>query len=66
MRDAAAAWDGLAAELWSAAESYGSVVSELTGGPWLGPSSTSMAALVAPYVAWMTATAAQAGRLGRI
>ena len=35
-------------------------LAELTGGAWLGPSSASMAAAAAPYVAWMNATAAQA------
>jgi len=60
MRAAAAAWGGLAAELDSAATSYESVVSELAGGSWLGPSSVSMAAAAAPYVAWMSATAGQA------
>jgi PPE-repeat protein len=60
MLAAAAAWDGLAAELYSAATSYQSVISGLTAGPWLGPSSASMAAAAAPYVAWMSATAAQA------
>jgi PPE-repeat protein len=60
MRAAAAAWGGLAAELDSAATSYESVVSELTGGSWLGPSSASMAAAAAPYVAWMSETAGQA------
>jgi PPE-repeat protein len=57
---AAAAWDGLAAELSSAANSYQAVVSELTGQSWLGPSSATMAASAAPYVAWMDTTAAQA------
>jgi PPE-repeat protein len=57
---AAAAWDGLAAELSSAATSYRAVVSELTGQSWLGPSSVMMAASAAPYVAWMDTTAAQA------
>jgi PPE-repeat protein len=57
---AAAAWDGLAWELSAAATSYQSTVSELTGGAWLGPSSVSMAAAAAPYVAWMNTTAAQA------
>src|ERR1700756_1788589 len=57
---AAAAWEGLASELGSAATSYRSVVAELTGGSWLGPSSVSMAAAAAPYVGWMNATAAQA------
>src|SRR5277367_1468278 len=60
MLAAAAAWDGLAAELQSTATSYGSAISELTGGPWLGPSSASMAAAAAPYMEWMTTTAAQA------
>ena len=57
---AAAAWDGWAAELSSAATSYRAVVSELTGQSWLGPSSATMAASAAPYVAWMDTTAAQA------
>jgi PPE-repeat protein len=57
---AATAWDGLATELQSTAESYESVISALTGGPWLGPSSLSMAAAVAPYLTWMQATAGQA------
>jgi PPE-repeat protein len=56
----AAAWDGLASELSAAATSYQSTVSELTGAAWLGPSSVSMAAAAAPYVAWMTTTATQA------
>jgi PPE-repeat protein len=57
---AAAAWDGVAAELNSAATSYQAVVSELTGGPWLGPSSLSMAGAAAGFVAWIKTTAAQA------
>jgi PPE-repeat protein len=57
---AAAAWDGLASELSAAATSYQSTVSELTGAAWVGPSSASMAAAVAPYVAWMNTTAAAA------
>ena len=39
MMAAAAAWDGLAAELSTAASGYGSVINELTGSQWLGPSS---------------------------
>jgi PPE-repeat protein len=57
---AAEAWDGLAAELHSAANAYQSVVSGLTAGPWLGPSSASMATAAASYVAWLSLTAAQA------
>ncbi|BBY08726.1 PPE family protein [Mycobacterium noviomagense] len=60
MLTAAAAWDALAADMHSAAASYASVVSGLTSGPWSGPSSASMAAAAAQYVAWVSATAAQA------
>jgi PPE-repeat protein len=56
---AAAAWDGLAAELRSTAASYSSVISGLTA-EWQGPSSEAMAAAAAPYAAWMRATATQA------
>ncbi|WP_139333499.1 PPE family protein, partial [Mycobacterium sp. SP-6446] len=57
---AAVAWDDLATELQSTASSYSSVVASLTGGPWIGPSSLSMAAAAAPYIAWMQSTAVQA------
>jgi PPE-repeat protein len=60
MLAAAAAWDGLATELQSTASSYSSVVSSLTSGPWVGPSSLGMAAAVTPYLTWMQGTAAQA------
>src|ERR1700761_4828014 len=59
MLAAAAAWNGLAAQLHSGAAAYTSVVSELSG-EWLGPSSTAMEAAAAPYAAWMTTTAEQA------
>ncbi|MGO9045123.1 MAG: PPE family protein, partial [Mycobacterium sp.] len=57
---AASAWNGLAAELSSAALGYDKVVTALSGEEWLGPASASMAAAVQPYVTWMTSTAAQA------
>jgi PPE-repeat protein len=57
---AAAAWDGLATELHTAAASYGSVISELSAGPWLGAASAAMTAAAEPYVAWMQSTATQA------
>ncbi len=60
MLAAAAAWDGLAFELHSAATSYGSVVSGLSAGPWLGAASAAMTAAAGPYVAWMRSTATQA------
>jgi PPE-repeat protein len=56
---AAAAWDGLGAELSSAAAAYRAVVSGLTLGPWLGPSSVSMGAAAALYASWMGSTADQ-------
>jgi PPE-repeat protein len=60
MLTAAAAWDGLAEDLYSTAASYGAVSSGLTSDAWLGPSSVSMAAAAARYVAWLTGTAGQA------
>ena len=59
---AAAAWDDLAAELQSAAASYGSTVQGLTSGQWTGPSSIAAAAAATPYVSWMSATGARAER----
>jgi PPE-repeat protein len=60
MLAAAAAWDGLAAALHSAASSYQSEIALLTAGPWLGPASGLMLAAAAPYVAWTSISAAQA------
>jgi PPE-repeat protein len=60
MLAAAAAWDALAAELHSAAAAYGSVISGLTAGPWLGSASMAMAAAAAPFGGWMRTTAVQA------
>jgi len=60
MLAAAAAWDGLASELHSAAASYEAVISELTSGPWLGAASAAMRTAAERYVAWMQSTAAQA------
>ncbi|MEB3021259.1 PPE family protein [[Mycobacterium] crassicus] len=60
MMAAAAAWNGIGAELATTASSYQSVITALTGEDWLGPASTSMAAAVAPFVAWLNQTAAAA------
>ena len=62
MLAAAAAWSELATNLSSAATSYASVVSGLTGGPWLGTASMSMAAAAASYVGYLNATAAHAAQ----
>lgn len=60
MLAAASAWNGVAAELRAAALSYAAVLSSLTSEEWYGPASASMAAAAAPFVSWMTVTAAQA------
>ncbi|WP_156452569.1 PPE family protein, partial [Mycobacterium gordonae] len=59
MLQAAAAWDGLAAELGTAAQSFGSVISNLAGQAWQGAASAAMAAAAAPYAGWLAAAAAQ-------
>lgn len=57
---AAEAWQLLAAELRATAGGYRAVVTGLTSGPWLGPSSVAMASAVQPYLGWLTGTAALA------
>nr|WP_234717925.1 PPE domain-containing protein [Mycobacterium tuberculosis] len=60
---AAAAWDGLAEELGSAAVSFGQVTSGLTAGVWQGAAAAAMAAAAAPYAGWLGSVAAcQCGR----
>lgn len=62
MMAAAAAWDALTAQLETFAARCSAVVSELHGQSWSGASSAAMVAAAAPYVAWVTATALQAGQ----
>ncbi|KAY36237.1 hypothetical protein AN70_02448, partial [Mycobacterium tuberculosis M1272] len=53
---AAAAWDGLAAELGLAAESFGLVTSGLAGGSgqaWQGAAAAAMVVAAAPYAGWL-------------
>jgi len=57
---AASAWSGLAGELTATATGYETVVTRLSGEGWMGPASAAMAESVAPYVAWLRTTAAQA------
>jgi PPE-repeat protein len=61
---AAAAWNALAAEMHSAADGYESVIQSLVSEGWLGAASAKMAAAFAPYLEWLTATAAQAELAG--
>ena len=51
---AAAAWNGLATELHSAASAYGAVIAGLTDGPWHGPAASAMLTAVVPQVAVVT------------
>jgi PPE-repeat protein len=60
LQAAASAWDGLSSELQSTAANYQSVISGLVSGDWTGPSSEAAAAAAAPYVSWLSTTAAQA------
>lgn len=60
LQAAASAWNALAAEMSSAATGYNTVITQLASEEWLGPASTAMADAAAPYVAWMSTTAAQA------
>jgi PPE-repeat protein len=59
---AASAWSELAADLESTAASYQSVLAQLTGTTWSGPSSARMAASTTPYVEWLATTAGQAAQ----
>jgi PPE-repeat protein len=56
---AAAAWDGLAAQLTSSASAHSSVIAGLTD-TWRGSSSIAMASAAGTYIGWLTTTAAQA------
>jgi PPE-repeat protein len=59
---AAAAWNGLSAELQSAAQGYETTVTQLASDEWNGPAATAMAAAAQPYISWMQETAAQAAQ----
>jgi PPE-repeat protein len=59
MMAAGSAWNSTAAELSMTAAACQSVISELTDGEWLGPSSVAMATAVAPYLGWMQTTAGE-------
>jgi PPE-repeat protein len=57
---AASAWNGLAAELQSAAQGYETTITQLSSDTWTGPASAAMASAAQPYISWMQETAAQA------
>ncbi len=60
MLQAALGWDGLAAELGSAADSFASMTSALANQAWQGPASQAMITAAAPYAGWLSAAAARA------
>jgi hypothetical protein len=60
MLAAAESWDGLAAELGTAAQSFSSVTSGLAGQAWQGAASAAMMQTAARYAAFLTAAATQA------
>jgi PPE-repeat protein len=60
LQAAASAWNGLAAELQSAAQGYETVITQLSSDEWTGAASASMASAAQPYGEWLNTTAAQA------
>jgi PPE-repeat protein len=56
---AASAFNNLSSEMTSNAASYESIISELTGSEWTGPSSEAMSAAAQPFITWLDATSAQ-------
>ncbi|ORV85887.1 hypothetical protein AWC11_18405 [Mycobacterium interjectum] len=60
MLAASAAWDGLATELGSAAQSFSSITAGLAGDAWQGAASTAMLSTAAQYTGVLSAAAAQA------
>jgi PPE-repeat protein len=60
MLAASAAWDGLATELGSAAQSFSSITAGLAGDAWQGPASAAMLSTATQYTGVLSAAAAQA------
>ena len=57
---AAAAWNELASELASSADSFRSVTTDLASGSWLGPTSAAMMTVASQYSTFLIGAAAQA------
>lgn len=62
MLAAAAAWNGIADELRTAASSFGSIIARLSTEAWVSSASLTMAAAAQPFLAWMARTAESAAR----
>jgi PPE-repeat protein len=56
---AASSLTNLSSELSSSAAAYESVISQLTGSEWTGPSSVAMSTAAQPYITWLTTTSGQ-------
>jgi len=56
---ASSAFNNLSSELSTNAASYESVINQLVGSEWHGPSSQAMAASAQPYIAWLNTTSGQ-------
>jgi PPE-repeat protein len=61
---AAASWDSLAGDLGTTAQTYHSVLSDLTTLSWYGPAAAAMTAAVIPYMDWLSMTAEQTQQTG--
>ena len=59
MMAAATSFSSLSSELATNAAAYESVISQLTGGDWQGPSSSAMAAAAQQSIEWLNTTSAQ-------
>src|ERR1700761_9092799 len=60
LQTAASAWNGLAAELQSAAQGYETTITQLSSDEWTGTASAAMATAAQPYISWLNTTAGQA------
>ncbi|ORA12659.1 hypothetical protein BST12_24860, partial [Mycobacterium angelicum] len=60
MMEAATAWGGLSEELSAAADSFGSLTSNLAGQAWQGQAATAMLAAAGPYAGFLRAAATRA------
>jgi PPE-repeat protein len=61
---AASAWNGIAAELSSAATGYDQLITQLVSDEWMGPASAAMASAAQQHVSWLGTAAAQAEQAG--
>ena len=64
MLAAAAGWESISEELRAAAGSFASVTSGLAAEFWRGPAALAMTRAAAPYLSWLSTTAAQAEQAG--